>query len=64
MRAALLSGLVALVISHLANKDAAVDSDRAIPRFILLKGMWVCVDRNPRELNRRFCRAQSPSKEN
>jgi hypothetical protein len=57
MRASLLAyGLFALVlIQPSVHHHQPVDEDRAIPRFILHKDHWVCVDRNPRQLNRRDC---------
>jgi len=32
-----------------------IDPDRAVPRFILQNGEWICVDRNPRQLKRPDC---------
>jgi hypothetical protein len=56
MRAALLSlGLLALALIQPGAKQAVIDEDRALPRFILHKDAWVCVDRNPRQLNRQDC---------
>jgi hypothetical protein len=57
MRAALLaSGLFALAIIQPGVKHRPIDEDRAIPRFVFYKDGWVCVDRNPRQLNRLDCR--------
>ncbi|MGV1014122.1 MAG: hypothetical protein ACOYB4_04045 [Methyloceanibacter sp.] len=47
-------GLFALAMIQ-PSAHRAVDEDRAIPRYILHKDKWVCVDRNPRQLNRRDC---------
>lgn len=57
MRAGLLSlGLFALAFMlPWEDMHRAVDTDRAIPRFILQHDQWVCVDRNPRQLSRRDC---------
>lgn len=60
MRTTILAyGLFALVLiqtsAHHRNFHEPVDEDRAIPRYILHKDHWVCVDRNPRQLNRRDC---------
>jgi hypothetical protein len=55
MRAALLYlGLFSLVLMH-PTRHPAIDADRAIPRFVLHKDTWVCLDRNPRQLNRQDC---------
>jgi hypothetical protein len=64
MRAALYAGALALVLGHLASRYEPVEPDRAIPRFILHKGAWVCVDRNPREISRLDCRPRLPSPHN
>jgi hypothetical protein len=59
MRPTLLSfGLFALVMTQLGVRHAPIDEDRAIPRYILLKNAWVCVDRNPRQLKRQDCPPQ------
>ncbi len=60
MREILLAyGLFALVLiqpsAYRQDFHEPVDEDRAIPRYILHKDQWVCVDRNPRQLNRRDC---------
>lgn len=57
MRASLLiHGLLALVLLQpSAHHHKPVDENRAIPRFILHKDHWICVDRNPRQLNRQDC---------
>jgi hypothetical protein len=56
MRSALVwFGLAALVVIQPSNRHRTIDADRAIPRFILHKDTWVCVDRNPRQLNRQDC---------
>lgn len=55
MRATLLSGLFALALIQPGVHHQVIDEDRAIPRYILHKDKWVCVDRNPRQLNRRDC---------
>jgi hypothetical protein len=38
-------------------KHQAVESEGAIPRFILHHDEWICVDRNPRQVDRQDCRA-------
>jgi hypothetical protein len=63
MRAALIAyGLFGLVIIPAHSQHHAIEKDRAIPRFIKLENQWVCVDRNPRQVNRRDClpRQSSP----
>jgi hypothetical protein len=57
MRAALLGYglLLAFAIIQPGMQHRAIEEDRAIPRFILYKDGWVCVDRNPRQLNRMDC---------
>jgi hypothetical protein len=56
MRAMFLAGgLFALVVIQPGVHRQAIDEDRAIPRYILHKDKWVCVDRNPRQLNRLDC---------
>ena len=44
--------LTALFVIQPGIGHKSIDTDRAIPRFILHKDTWVCVDRNPRQLNR------------
>ena len=56
MRATVLSlGLIALVAIPAGTKHNLSVQDRGIPRFILHKGTWVCVDRSPRQLGRKDC---------
>jgi hypothetical protein len=54
-------GLFALVLVQ-PIAHPTIDADRAVPRFILQNGEWVCVDRNPRQLKRQDClpRAKQP----
>jgi len=47
-------GLLALVVVHPAI-EPSVEPERAVPRFILQKGDWICVDRNPRQIKRQDC---------
>jgi hypothetical protein len=47
-------GLFALVLLH-PIRETTIDPDRAVPRFILHHGEWICVDKNPRQLNRQDC---------
>jgi len=57
MRAALLYlGLFSLVMIHPSPRHPAIEADRAIPRFVLHNDTWVCLDRNPRQLNRHDCK--------
>jgi hypothetical protein len=51
----LLWGLSALIVIQHGMGPERIDAERAIPRFILQKNAWVCVDRNPIQLNRRDC---------
>jgi hypothetical protein len=56
MRATLLFlGLFSLVLIHPSARHSVVDADRAIPRFVCIKDTWVCLDRYPRQLNRKDC---------
>jgi len=56
MRTTFLSfGLLALIMTQLGVRHAPIDEDRAIPRYVLLKDAWVCVDRNPRQVKRQDC---------
>ena len=57
MRAATVAvlGVCALAIFKVEIKHQVLDGDLAIPRYILGKDGWVCVDRNPRQVNRLDC---------
>lgn len=57
MRAAILPilGMYALVMFNSGIKHQVIDGDLAIPRYVLGKDGWVCLDRNPRQLNRQDC---------
>jgi len=56
MRGALVClGLFALVAFMPASRHHTIDDGGAIPRFILNKGQWICIDRNPRQVNRSDC---------
>jgi hypothetical protein len=56
MRAMLLSfGLFALVAIQTGTKHDLSVQNRGIPRFILHKDTWVCVDRSPRQVARKDC---------
>jgi len=57
MRAALLCcGLLALTVMRIGGGQEISGQDREIPRFVLLGDSWVCVDRNPAQVNRQDCR--------
>jgi hypothetical protein len=46
--------IFALALGHAAahlSTDPSID----VPRFILQKGHWICVDRNPQQLKRQDC---------
>jgi hypothetical protein len=59
MRGTLLClGLVFLMFNQSGPKLSVVDEDQAIPRFVLHQDAWVCLDRNPRQLNREDCKPQ------
>lgn len=51
----LLLGLSTLIVIQHGMESRRIEADRAIPRFVLQEDEWVCVDRNPRQLNRRDC---------
>jgi len=52
-------GLFALMAVLPGIRHQAIDVDRAIPRFILHKGEWICVDHNPRQIDRKDCAPRS-----
>jgi hypothetical protein len=55
MRALVCLGLFALVAFMPASRRQAIDVGGSIPRFFLDKGQWICIDRNPRQVDRRDC---------
>jgi hypothetical protein len=56
MRERLTIALVALALVQ-PVRYRAVESAGAIPRFVLHHDEWICVDRNPRQVDRQDCRA-------
>lgn len=61
--AALTLGLFALVAIQPGMKHRAVTENRDIPFFVLLGNKWVCVDRNPRQVDRQDCWPRQSSKQ-
>jgi len=56
MRAAFISyGLLALAVMRIGAGYEIGDPNREIPMFFLLEQSWVCVDRNPTQINREDC---------
>jgi hypothetical protein len=56
MRRTLPIALAALALLQPVKHQAA-EAEGAIPRFILHHDEWICVDRNPRQVDRQDCRA-------
>jgi len=48
---------LAIIALALGNSAAHLSTDPSmdVPRFILQKGQWICVDRNPQQLKRQDC---------
>jgi hypothetical protein len=63
MRTAMLSiGLFALVAIQPGIKHRTISENRDIPFFVLLDNQWVCVDRNPLQVDRQDCWPRQSSK--
>ena len=49
------ASLFALVVVQPAYRLAPYDGATSIPRYVLGKNGWICLDRNPRQLYRQDC---------
>lgn len=48
-------GLFALVMVQPGYRPTPTDGATSIPRYVLGKEGWICLDRNPRQVNRQDC---------
>ena len=55
MRGWLAWGLLAVLVTPIGHGQEISDQKTEIPRYIKLDQGWVCVDRNPTQVNRQDC---------